>query len=165
MGPLGVQEMIFIFILALILFGPKKLPELGRMLGKAVSEFRRAKNELRSTWEAHMAELERETRQSTPYTGYRGPAATDYSTDYSHARHAYRYDDYDHYGAEQQPVEHAEPQASEMKAIEVGAPATEPPAHEAPPPSAPVPGTIARSNGSGSAHGNVIPASEEHPAA
>lgn len=62
MGPLGVQEMLAIFVLALLLFGPKKLPELGRMLGKALSEFRRAKNELRSTFESHLSELEREVQ-------------------------------------------------------------------------------------------------------
>jgi TatA/E family protein of Tat protein translocase len=54
--------MIAIFLIALLLFGPKKLPELGRTLGKALTEFRRAKNELKSTFESHMAELERETR-------------------------------------------------------------------------------------------------------
>ena len=62
MGPIGMQEMIFIFILALLLFGPKKLPELARMLGKGLSEFRRAKNELKNTFDTHLQELERETR-------------------------------------------------------------------------------------------------------
>src|SRR5438876_1045489 len=47
MGPLGYPEMIFIFFLALILFGPKKLPELGRTVGKALTEFRRASTELK----------------------------------------------------------------------------------------------------------------------
>jgi TatA/E family protein of Tat protein translocase len=61
MGPLGVQEMIFIFFLALILFGPKKMPELGRSLGKALTEFRRAQSELKSTFEREMKTLETET--------------------------------------------------------------------------------------------------------
>jgi TatA/E family protein of Tat protein translocase len=61
MGPLGVQEMIFIFFLALILFGPKKMPELGRSLGKALTEFRRAQSELKSTFEREMKSLEQET--------------------------------------------------------------------------------------------------------
>ena len=64
MGPIGVQEMIAIFVIALLLFGPKKLPELGRTLGRALSEFRKAKNELRSTFETHMQELDREVRMS-----------------------------------------------------------------------------------------------------
>jgi sec-independent protein translocase protein TatA len=62
MGPLGMQEMIGIFIFALVLFGPKKLPELGRNLAKALTEFRRAKNELKSTFESHLSQLEQETR-------------------------------------------------------------------------------------------------------
>ncbi len=60
MGPVGVQEMIVIFLVALVLFGPKKLPELGRTLGKAITEFRRAQSDLKATFETHMRELERE---------------------------------------------------------------------------------------------------------
>jgi len=60
MGPVGVQEMIVIFLVALVLFGPKKLPELGRTIGKAITEFRRAQSELKATLEHHMSELERE---------------------------------------------------------------------------------------------------------
>jgi len=60
MGPVGVQEMIFIFLVALVLFGPKKLPELGKTIGKAITEFRRAQSELKSTFESHMRELEKE---------------------------------------------------------------------------------------------------------
>src|SRR5207248_1007804 len=57
----GPQEMIVIFILALVLFGPKKLPELGRTIGKAITEFRRAQSELKATFDTHLRELERET--------------------------------------------------------------------------------------------------------
>ncbi|HYL36104.1 MAG TPA: twin-arginine translocase TatA/TatE family subunit [Bryobacteraceae bacterium] len=60
MGPVGVQEMIVIFLVALVLFGPKKLPELGRTIGKAITEFRRAQSELKATFEGHMRELEKE---------------------------------------------------------------------------------------------------------
>lgn len=60
MGPVGVQEMVVIFLVALVLFGPKKLPELGRTIGKAITEFRRAQSELKSTFDHHMRELERE---------------------------------------------------------------------------------------------------------
>ncbi len=51
MGSLGMQEIIVIFVLALIIFGPRKLPELGKSLGRGLSEFRKASNELRQTWE------------------------------------------------------------------------------------------------------------------
>ena len=61
MGPLGAPELVFIFILALMLFGPKKLPELGRTIGKAMTEFRRATSDLKSTFERERQTLERET--------------------------------------------------------------------------------------------------------
>jgi sec-independent protein translocase protein TatA len=61
MGPIGYPEMVFIFVLALLLFGPKKLPELGKTLGKALTEFNRAKNDLKATFDREMRTLERET--------------------------------------------------------------------------------------------------------
>lgn len=60
MGPLGWQETLFIFVFALLIFGPKKLPELGKTIGKAMTEFRRASSELKSTWDREMSALERE---------------------------------------------------------------------------------------------------------
>lgn len=56
--------MIFVFVLALLIFGPRKLPELGRNLGKALTEFRRASNELRSTVEDEMRNLEKEAKET-----------------------------------------------------------------------------------------------------
>ena len=61
MGTLGTQEMIVIFVLGLLLFGPKKLPELGRTIGKAITEFRRATSDLKMTFEREMQSLERES--------------------------------------------------------------------------------------------------------
>src|SRR5690348_17384988 len=49
LGSVGVPELIIIFVLALIIFGPRKLPELGRSLGKSINEFKKASNELRNT--------------------------------------------------------------------------------------------------------------------
>ena len=57
---LGWQEMALIFLAALVLFGPKKLPELGRTIGKAMSEFKRASSELKSTFDREMQTIERE---------------------------------------------------------------------------------------------------------
>jgi sec-independent protein translocase protein TatA len=97
MGPLGMPEMMFIFVLALVLFGPKKLPEIGRTVGKAISEFRKASNEMKATFEREMQQIEQETdsiktitsqyqydtfnydysSQETPYEGSYGTASSD----------------------------------------------------------------------------------------
>ena len=61
MGPIGMQEMVVIFLVALVLFGPKKLPELGKTLAKAITEFRRAQSDLKATFEREMHALEKET--------------------------------------------------------------------------------------------------------
>jgi sec-independent protein translocase protein TatA len=50
-GSIGMPELIIIFVIALIIFGPRKLPELGRSLGKSIAEFKRASNELKNTLE------------------------------------------------------------------------------------------------------------------
>jgi len=51
MGSLGFPELIVIFVIALIIFGPRKLPEIGRSLGKSLAEFKKASNDLRNTLE------------------------------------------------------------------------------------------------------------------
>ena len=61
MGPLGTQEMIAIFILALLLFGPKELPKIGKTIGKAMTEFRRAQGELKAQINREMDNLQRES--------------------------------------------------------------------------------------------------------
>src|SRR5438132_9117396 len=54
MFDIGLQEMLVIGVLALLMFGPSKLPELGRMFGRAMREFRRASDEFRSTVETNL---------------------------------------------------------------------------------------------------------------
>ncbi len=54
-GSIGVPELILIFVLALLLFGPRKLPDIGKSLGKAMGEFRRASNDFRRSLEEEVA--------------------------------------------------------------------------------------------------------------
>ena len=54
MGNLGMPELMMIMVLALLLFGPKKLPEIGKQVGKALGEFKRASNDLKRTIEDEM---------------------------------------------------------------------------------------------------------------
>src|SRR5713226_7682813 len=62
---LGFPEMVFIFLLALIIFGPKKLPEIGRQIGRALNEFRRASNEFKAQIESEISQMDVEpSRQS-----------------------------------------------------------------------------------------------------
>ncbi len=67
-GSVGFPELIIIFTIALIIFGPRKLPELGKSLGKSLAEFKRASNELKSTLdeEIRMEERRSAERQEAP---------------------------------------------------------------------------------------------------
>jgi sec-independent protein translocase protein TatA len=142
MGPVGFPEMFAIFIIALLLFGPKKLPELGRTLGKALSEFRRAKNELKTTFESHLQELERETKLSEISSSSSSSTSSTYSSTYS-----YPYEDYNPYNAESPTyVQPAPSAASEENRLSAPVDNASEPGHDAS--TAPmVSGTVARSNG------------------
>ena len=72
-GSIGMPELIIIFVIALIIFGPRKLPELGRSLGKSLSEFKRASNELKSTLEE---EIRMEEVQQRPKPTAAPPTVT-----------------------------------------------------------------------------------------
>jgi len=61
MGNIGFPELIVIFIVALLVFGPKRLPELGRSLGRGISEFRKASSDLKGSLEREIQSLESET--------------------------------------------------------------------------------------------------------
>ena len=83
MGPLGFPETVFIFVLALLVFGPKKLPELGRTIGKAMTEFRRASSELKATFDREMTQIERENE-----------SLKDVTREYAFEEHSYNHDSY-----------------------------------------------------------------------
>jgi sec-independent protein translocase protein TatA len=68
LGSIGMPELIIIFVIALIIFGPRKLPELGRSLGKSLAEFKRASNELRSTLEEEIRVEDQRAKVETPKT-------------------------------------------------------------------------------------------------
>ena len=58
MGSLGFGEMVIIFVVALLIFGPKKLPELGKSLGKGIKEFKKATDELKTSWEDQVRDIQ-----------------------------------------------------------------------------------------------------------
>jgi TatA/E family protein of Tat protein translocase len=64
MNRMSFSETIFLFLLALVIFGPKKLPEIARQVGKALNEFRRASNEFKAQIEQEIAHLEVEKQQT-----------------------------------------------------------------------------------------------------
>ena len=77
-GSVGVPELIIIFTIALIIFGPRKLPELGKSLGKSLAEFKRASNELKSTLEEEIRLEDQRSAQRTadPHTIHTPPTYT-----------------------------------------------------------------------------------------
>ena len=79
MGNIGMPELIIIFVIALIIFGPRKLPELGRSLGKSINEFKRASNELKNTLdeEIRVEEARSTVRQRAPEPARPHPIAED----------------------------------------------------------------------------------------
>jgi len=69
LGSLGIWELIAIFVVALLLFGPRKMPQIGRTIGRALAEFRRASNDFKRTIEDEVSaeeirEVERDLRDA-----------------------------------------------------------------------------------------------------
>ncbi len=168
-----MQEIMLIFLLALLLFGPKKLPELGKLLGKGLTEFRRAKSELTSTFESHLHELERETRLETT------PSSS--TPDYSSPHDPYPYDEYGQSDSSYGSTDSSNTDGSNHESYEtapsyetaVSEPSTasatatqdaEANREHAASVSSPVAGTVPRSNGSQSVESLSAAAKEEHPA-
>ena len=62
-GSIGFPELLLIFIVALLLFGPKKLPEIGKTLGRSMAEFKKATNDLKRTFEEEVEAVNREVEK------------------------------------------------------------------------------------------------------
>ncbi len=60
---MGFSETIFLFLLALLIFGPKRLPEIARQVGKALNEFKRASNEFKSQLASEISQIEFEEQR------------------------------------------------------------------------------------------------------
>lgn len=82
-GSIGVPELIIILTIALIIFGPRKLPELGRSLGRSLNEFKRASNELRHTLdeEIRLEDQRSAERQRPPETIPASPRPAEHPDD------------------------------------------------------------------------------------
>ena len=78
-GSIGMQELIIIFVIALIIFGPRHLPELGKSLGRSIGEFKRASNDLRNTLEEEIrVDEQRQTKTAADDPGPRGHRQPDH---------------------------------------------------------------------------------------
>ena len=156
MGPIGVPEMIAIFVIALLLFGPKKLPELGRTLGKAITEFRRASNELKATFESHLSELDRENQSLKQ-------SLNSYMND-TYSSPSSSYDNNSQYDSEyQHSSSSSESTTSPSTTVSATAIAEAPTKREEPTAASHVEGTVARSTSS-PADSTRVPTEETHSA-
>ena len=77
LGSIGMGELLIIFVIALIVFGPRKLPELGRTLGKSLGQFKRASNDLRNTLEEEIHVEEKPHREPPAPARVPAPPAED----------------------------------------------------------------------------------------
>jgi len=76
-GSLGIPELILIFVVALIVFGPKRLPEIGRTLGKAMGEFKKATDDFKNTIEREVQVEELKQLASTTFSVHESVSRTE----------------------------------------------------------------------------------------
>ena len=154
-GPLGMQEMLIILVVALIVFGPRKLPQIGKTLGKSIAEFRRTSTELRSTLEREV-QIEEFRAARSDLSGL-GKEVTDADSGRDSAGGPGSAAS----GPEKAPPESAAPPAAESPAADSSPPGTPSPenaAEAAPAASAPDPG-----DGAGNAPADASSSDAEAP--
>jgi sec-independent protein translocase protein TatA len=75
LGSIGMPELVLIFIVALIVFGPKKLPEIGKSLGKGLAEFKKASDDFKQSIQKEVDGLKEEARLEPPASPVPAPSA------------------------------------------------------------------------------------------
>lgn len=124
MGNLGWTEILVILGIALIIFGPRKLPELGKSLGQSLAQFRRASEDFKRTWETEVEVEKQRLNSFTPDTSYAAAsdtnhtAAADSSSYFSDSSQAHSYDDNSVPQVESAPAAVDESSATEAKTAE-----------------------------------------------
>lgn len=76
MGPIGMPELVIILVIALIIFGPRKLPELGKSLGRSLNEFKKASTDLQNTLEQEIRLEEQKEQTVKPRADEPAPPAS-----------------------------------------------------------------------------------------
>ena len=99
MGPFAWDKMVLIFIVVLVLFGPKELPKVAKTIAKFMNDFKRASSELKETWQRELSALEQETQEirkelnmptdlTTTGTGY-GESSYHHDSSYDYGAYGY----------------------------------------------------------------------------
>jgi TatA/E family protein of Tat protein translocase len=121
MWSLGWQETVFIFLLALLIFGPKKLPELGKTIAKGLAEFRRASTDLKSTFDKEMANIERETQDVKQDLQKYSNEISNYDSSYENSYYDSGYDGYNSEASQESSTASASAtQGAESSTLPVG---------------------------------------------
>ena len=98
MGPFAWDKMVLIFIVVLVLFGPKELPKVAKTIAKFMNDFKRASSELKETWQRELSALEQETQEIrkdlTAETDKLTQPGSGYNESYYHHDSSYDYGAY-----------------------------------------------------------------------